>query len=127
MRIISKIHVSVTFLQNSEISNLFEYLTFLSGSAEYCVPVGDSEQSHVFVIDDELGILKPIVDADEISKTVALMLAKMSLHDDVKNLSGSFIISWVGGLTQWTSGAVQLPVDSLYGDEQRAYRLENCG
>jgi len=78
----------------------------------------------VLVVDNELWILESIVDAYEVFDAVLLRIAEMMFHDDVENLSGSFVVSRVGALSQTTAGSIQFPVDSLYDDEQETSKPE---
>jgi len=78
----------------------------------------------VLVVDNELWILESIVDKDEVFHCVRIIVAEMMFHDDIENLSGSFVVSRVGAFSQTTTGSIQFPVDSLYDDEQETSELE---
>ena len=78
----------------------------------------------MLVVDNELRILESVVYADEVFDAVRLHLAEPVFFDDVENLSGSFVISWIGGLSQLATGAIQLPEDSLYDDTQKTREPE---
>jgi hypothetical protein len=78
----------------------------------------------VFVVDDELRVLEPVVNAYEVLIDMVLLVTEMSSHEDVKYVSGSFVIFRIGGLANLSCGAIHFPVDSLYANEDETKQSE---
>jgi hypothetical protein len=100
-------------------------LTLFSCYPEHSVSFVYRKQRYVFVVDDELRVLESVVNAYEVFDGVALLLAEVTLYDDVKDVSRSFVISRVFGFAHLSGGAIQLPVDSLQGDKYETSQSEH--
>jgi hypothetical protein len=79
----------------------------------------DRKQRYVFVVDDELRVLESVVNAYEVFDGMVLLLTEVTLHDDVKDVSRSFVISRVFGFAHLFRGSIQFPEDSLNAHEDQ--------
>ena len=84
----------------------------------------NSQQCYVVVVYDILRVFKAIVGADELIDVSHHHEAESVDIQHVEDLRRLFIVLWQASFAQFTSSAIEFPVDTLHRDEQKPHQLE---
>ena len=81
----------------------------------------------MIVVYDVLRVLKAVVGTQEVLEWRPSPAAGLVTENDIEHLSRSFIVVRQASFTQFLSCTVQMPVDTLYGDEHQPQQPEQTG